>query len=227
MIKIKTFESGSSGNLHLLKYGDKKLLLEAGLPITKIKEYLDFDLNLDGCLLSHCHMDHAKAAVEIMEAGIDLYCSQKTADFLKLSGHRLKIVRVNDYFSINANEKDPGWHILPMKTNHVDGSLAFLIDIGQTRTLFATDTGSFKYLLNGLTHIMIEANWSDKTFSIEYSGCTIGKHMSLNAVLDFLFLNDLSKVQEIHLIHLSQRNANAEYFKTECQKATGKPIYIG
>jgi Cft2 family RNA processing exonuclease len=227
MIKIKTFESGSTGNLHLLQYGEKKLLLECGLPIAKIKEYLDFDLNIDGCLLSHCHMDHAESAIKIMEHGIDLYCSQETALVLKLSGHRLKIVRINDYFSISAEKLESGWHILPMKTKHVDGSLAFLIDIGQTRTLFATDTGSFKYYLNGLTHLMIECNWSEKTASGEYMGGTIGKHMSLNAVLDFLACNDLSKVQEIHLIHLSQRNANAEYFKTECQKATGKPIYIG
>lgn len=220
-MKIKTFQSGSSGNLHLLQYGEKKLLIECGLPIAKIKEYLDFDLNIDGCLLSHCHMDHAKSANEIMEAGIDLYCSQETAEALKLSGHRLKIVKYNEYFRVK------GWYVLPLKTKHTPGSMAFMIDIDQTRVLFATDTGEFNYRLNDLTHIMIEANWADQTASAEYMGGTIGKHMSLKAVLNFLSINNLSRVQEIHLIHLSNRHANAEYFKTECQKATGKPVYIG
>jgi phosphoribosyl 1,2-cyclic phosphodiesterase len=220
-MKIKTFQSGSSGNLHLLQHGEKKLLIECGLPFAKIKKYLDFDLNVDGCLLSHCHMDHAKSANEIMQAGIDLYCSQETADALKLSGHRLKIVKYNEYFRVN------GWYVLPLKTKHALGSMAFMIDIEQTRVLFATDTGSFNYRLNDLTHIMIEANWSDKTASAEYMGGTIGKHMSLKAVLNFLAINNLSRVQEIHLIHLSNRHANADYFKTECQKATGKPVYIG
>jgi Cft2 family RNA processing exonuclease len=220
-MKIKTFQSGSSGNLHLLQYGGKKLLIECGLSIAKIKEYLDFDLNIDGCLLSHCHMDHAKSANEIMQAGIDLYCSQETADALKLSGHRLKIVKYNEYFRVN------GWYILPLETKHALGSMAFMIDIEQTRVLFATDTGSFNYRLNDLTHIIIEANWSDQTASAEYMGGTIGKHMSLKAVLNFLAINNLSRVQEIHLIHLSNRHADAEYFKTECQKATGKPVYIG
>jgi hypothetical protein len=105
--------------------------------------------------------------------------------------------------------------------------MAFMIDIEQTRVLFATDTGSFNYRLNDLTHIMIECNWSDQTATAEYMGGTIGKHMSLKAVLKFLFINDLSRVQEIHLIHLSNRHADAEFFKTECQKATGKPVYIG
>jgi hypothetical protein len=38
--------------------------------------------------------------------------------------------------------------------------------------------------------------------------------------------NDLSKVQEIWLLHLSEQNSCEKRFKEEVQKITGKPTYI-
>ena len=39
--------------------------------------------------------------------------------------------------------------------------------------------------------------------------------------------NDLSKLEEIHLIHLSSNNANATYIKQSIQEVTGVPVYVG
>ena len=50
--------------------------------------------------------------------------------------------------------------------------------------------------------------------------------MALENVKDILKANDLSKVNEIYLIHLSDGNSNAEQFKREIQELTGKPVYI-
>ena len=50
--------------------------------------------------------------------------------------------------------------------------------------------------------------------------------MELKTVKDFLSANDLSKVIEIHLIHLSSANSDAERFRKEIQAITGKPVYI-
>ena len=35
-----------------------------------------------------------------------------------------------------------------------------------------------------------------------------------------------SKLKELHLIHLSDRNSDPELFKRECQKICGVPTYI-
>ena len=43
---------------------------------------------------------------------------------------------------------------------------------------------------------------------------------------DFLRANDLSRVKEIHLLHLSDENSNAERFKREIQEISGKPVYV-
>ena len=51
-------------------------------------------------------------------------------------------------------------------------------------------------------------------------------HFSLKHAKQMLQANDLSTVREIHLLHLSNENSDHQYFKTEIQKLTGKPVYI-
>ena len=51
-------------------------------------------------------------------------------------------------------------------------------------------------------------------------------HFNLENVKDFLLANDLSQVKEIWLLHLSDRNSDAELFKREIMELTGKPVYI-
>jgi phosphoribosyl 1,2-cyclic phosphodiesterase len=225
MIEIKTFESGSAGNLYLIRNESKRFLVEAGLPIRKIRKYLDFNMDLDACFLSHSHLDHAKSAKEIMKAGIDLYCSDGTAEALGLSGHRLKLPPWKTSFEKN------GFNLFSFFTNHdTPGAMGFIIDLEDDRILFATDTGSLPFRIPQLTHIMIEANYSERemTDSDPYLLDRVRKtHMSIQNVVDFLDQNDLSMVREIHLIHLSKRNANPEYFKKVIKRRYGLPVIIG
>jgi phosphoribosyl 1,2-cyclic phosphodiesterase len=51
-------------------------------------------------------------------------------------------------------------------------------------------------------------------------------HLSIDNAKDFLRANDLSRVQEIHLIHLSDGNSDEARFKREIQALTGKPVYV-
>ena len=50
-------------------------------------------------------------------------------------------------------------------------------------------------------------------------------HMSLETLLEFFKANDLSRVEEIHLLHLSDSNANETYIKQAVARATGKPVF--
>lgn len=50
--------------------------------------------------------------------------------------------------------------------------------------------------------------------------------MSLETAKEFLRANDLSRVQEIWLLHLSDDNSDAERFKREIQGLTDKPVYV-
>jgi phosphoribosyl 1,2-cyclic phosphodiesterase len=51
-------------------------------------------------------------------------------------------------------------------------------------------------------------------------------HFSLKNVKKFLLANDLSRVKEIWLIHLSDGNSDAELFKREIQELTGKMVFV-
>ena len=51
-------------------------------------------------------------------------------------------------------------------------------------------------------------------------------HFSLKNVKDFLQANDLSKVREIWLLHMSNENSDAERFKREVQELTGKMVFV-
>jgi phosphoribosyl 1,2-cyclic phosphodiesterase len=155
MIEILPLASGSKGNCYRITDGRAPLLLECGIPFREIQKGLNFRTSeLAGVLVSHEHKDHSKAVRDMMKAGIDCYMSQGTAEALRVSGHRLHIVKAKQQFRVGT------WTILPFDTVH-DASepLGFLLASGKEKLLFATDTSYIRYRFKGLTHIMIEANY--------------------------------------------------------------------
>ncbi len=57
MVEIKVLASGSSGNAYYVSDSKTPLLLEAGIPFTKIQQGLSFKTSgVVGCLISHCHL---------------------------------------------------------------------------------------------------------------------------------------------------------------------------
>jgi phosphoribosyl 1,2-cyclic phosphodiesterase len=226
MIEFSSFASSSAGNLYRISDGVSSLLLECGLPIKKIREKLNHQLHtIGGVLVSHEHADHSKAAKDIMAAGIDLYCSAGTAHTLGLYGHRLHIIEALKQFRIGP------WIILPFDVEHdCEEPLGFLIQNGDSKTLFAADTFFIRYTFSGLTLICIECNYSKTTMAKDIpfpqKARIMKSHLSLETLLGLLEANDLSRVQEIHLLHLSSDNSNEQMFKDKVQALTGIPVYV-
>ena len=166
-----------------------------------------------------------------MRAGIDCYMSRGTAEALGLSGHRLHIIKAKQQFRIGT------WTVLPFDTQHdAQEPLGFLLaNQDGEKLLYVTDTCYVKYRFHGLTHVAIECNYSLDILKRNVEAGTVPKelksrilksHFSLENVKEFLKANDLSKVQEIWLLHMSNGNSDAERFKREVQELTGKPTYI-
>lgn len=227
---ITALASSSAGNAYLLD-GRSPLLLDCGLSIRELKRATGYRLSsLAGCLCTHEHGDHSKAAAGLMRAGVDCYMSQGTADTLGLTGHRLKIVKPLQQFPVG------GWAVLPFDTVHDAAEpLGFLVAGDGEKILYLTDTAYCPYCFRGLTRIMIECNYSKKILehNIEAGKLHPGmrrrllrSHMSLDRVLDFLAANDLTAVKEIVLLHLSDGNSDAEEFKRQVQAATGRMVRV-
>ena len=235
MIEIVPLASGSQGNCYRVTDGSTPLLLECGIGINNILRNLKFGVSsLAGCLVSHGHKDHAKAVKDLMKFGIDIYLSQGTAD--EISGldpwrHRLHIIKARQQFRIGT------WTILPFETQHdAQEPLGFLLaNRNGDKLLYATDTFYIRYRFQGLTHIAVECNYSLDILRANVEAGMVEpalknrilkSHFSLENVKKFLQANDLGKVQEIWLLHLSDNNSNAERFKREVMELTGKPTYI-
>lgn len=232
MIEIKTLASGSKGNCYHITDGNTPLLIECGIPFRDIQKQLNFQTSsIAGCLVSHEHKDHCKAASDVLKGGIDCYMSKGTAEALKLDHHRINHIEVKKQIKLGT------WSILPFDVEH-DGEdpLGFLLaNEAGDKLLFATDTYYIKYKFKGLTHIMIECNYSLDILNENIAAGGIPKmmkkrllrsHFSLENVKEFLKANDLSYVREIHLMHLSDTNSDEERFKREVQELTGKVVYV-
>jgi len=233
-IKIESFASSSNGNLYRISDGHSTLLIEAGLPIAKIKKALDYQLSeVDGCLVTHEHQDHTKAVHDLLKAGVDCAMSIGTAQAIGCLNHRrcytLKATRRDDFH---------GWTVLPFPIEHdCAESLGFLLmsKITRERVMFATDTAYIRPRFFGLNYVMVECNYDTQTISENLTSGELssaqyerilGTHFGLNNVVEFLKANDLSKVKEIHLLHLSRGNANEERILSTIKRLTGLPVYV-
>jgi len=160
-----------------------------------------------------------------MRYGTDVYASKQTAKALGLSSHRLHIVEPLKAFAIGT------WQVIAFPTQHdCPGSMGFVLASGEEKLLFLTDSFYVRHRFRGLTHIMIECNYSKQTLSPDLDPAVrrrlLRSHMSLEQVIKFLAANDLTQVREIILIHLSADNSDAEMFQREIQRATGKPVRV-
>ncbi len=232
-MKLKTIASGSKGNCYLLETDTGSLLIEAGIPIKQIKRALNYNFsNIIGCLISHEHMDHAKSIKDIAKLGIDVYASRGTFEALNCVGHRF-IPMVPKQTKVIGE-----FEVLPFQTEHdAIEPLGFLIRYRDKKLLFATDTCYLRYKFLGLTHLAIECNYvrsimedmlNQGLIDIKRVTRTMKSHMSLEHLVEFLKVNDLSKVQELYLLHLSDDNSNIDIIKNEIRKVyTGSLIVAG
>ena len=231
MIEITPYASGSLGNCYRITDSRTPLLLECGIPYKEIQKKLNFRTSeIVACLISHEHQDHSKSVKDLMKVGIDCYMSKGTAEALDVSGHRLHIIQKKQQFKLGT------WTILPFDTQHdATEPLGFLLaNRDGDKLLYATDTYYIRYRFRDLTHIMIECNYSMDILKAKVKAGLmepaikrriLKSHFSLKHVKEFLQANDLSKVREIWLLHMSDGDSDAERFKREVQELTGKPTY--
>lgn len=232
MIEFTPYASGSRGNCYRITDGRTPLLLECGIPYKEIQKNLKFRVSeIAGCLITHEHQDHCKAVRDLMKAGIDCYISAGTAEALEISGHRVNIIKAKQQFRIGT------WTILPFKTQHDAAEpLGFLLaNQDGEKLLYATDTYFIRYRFNGLNVIAVECNYSLDILRANVEAGLVEQtlknrilksHFSLENVKKFLLANDLSKVEAIFLLHLSDGNSDEARFKREIQKLTGKMVFI-
>ena len=238
MVCVTPIASGSSGNCYLIDDEETKLLIEAGIPVKKIQQGCGWMLSdVAGALISHEHGDHASHAQELTKYGIDVYASSGTIEATQktrypLSGPLVHPIKAMQEIRIRTFE------VLPFDVQHDAAEpLGFLIRSTESgeKLLFFTDTYYLKYRFEGCSVIMAECNYSIGQLQENVSDGTTPtfriqrlakSHMSLEALEDMLQANDLSKLRQIYLLHLSSDNSNEAQMKQEIQELTGVEVYV-
>lgn len=232
-MKIDVFASGSTGNCYRISDGQTSLLLDAGIPFKKIQIGCGFQMSqISGCFVTHCHMDHAKAVEDLANHGVDVYMSKGTIDICDFGGRRIKVANPLEQIEVGT------FKILPFDVEHdAPDPLGFLFTSTLTgeKLLYFTDTYYVRYKFYELTHIMGEANYSkivleknvqESKLPVELAKRLFKSHMSIENFLELLKANDLSKVRQIYLLHLSDKNSDEENFKRQVQQLTGAEVYV-
>lgn len=230
-MKFEQIYSSSMGNLYTVTAANgRRLLLECGVSWTAILKALDYELdNIDGCLLTHEHLDHSKAVKEVMRAGIDVYASEGTfraiEDSLYLERRAKSVPHGYSYDIIVVGS----FHIFPFDIIHDAAEpLGYVVFNEGEYLLFCPDSGYVKQQFNvKFTIIALECSYDIKILENRVDTQDINEtlakrllesHASKQTTMNYLAeFCDLSRCQAIHLLHLSRGNIDAEKTRKEVE----------
>jgi phosphoribosyl 1,2-cyclic phosphodiesterase len=230
-MELRILGSSSAGNCYVFDNGKEALVVECGISFQEVKKAVNFDISrIAGCLVSHEHGDHAKYVQKFIDAHIPVYMSLGTFEKLEVSKYTKRLI-AGKQTSIGT------FKVLPFNTQHDAAEpLGFLIfhpEMGTT--LFATDTYCLAHTFKRLNNILIECNYridileaNVETGKIPEAqrDRTLLSHLSFDTCLEMLLANNLSAVNNIVLIHLSDGNSNAVEFQQGIHEATGKTVHV-
>lgn len=229
-MKLSILGSSSSGNGYLLHNDNECLIIEAGVPFSEAKKVINYKTGIiSGLVLTHEHGDHAKHILQYAKEGISCFGTSGTIE--KFNHHRISSIENLKWFQV-GNFRIKAFDI---KHDAAD-PVGFIIEHEECgRVLFLTDTHYCEYTFEGLNNIIIEANYSEEILNKRvYSGESnialrnriIQSHMSIETATNLLLANDLTKVNNIVLIHLSDSNSSETEFENQITKSIGKPVII-
>lgn len=220
---LKVIGSSSAGNGYILENDREALLIEAGVRFSDVKKALGYNIRkVVGCVVSHEHKDHARYVEEVKAAGIPV-----------LGGEGVNPTRV---IEPRRGYRLGGFQVIPLPVEHDVPCYAFIVRHEYMgKLLFVTDTMTFNYRIDGLSHILIEANYSDSRLDENIEAGLlpeslreriIRSHMEIGTTIDVLNSLDLSAVWNIVLVHLSEGNSDAADFIQRIEAETGRTATI-
>ena len=230
-MRLNVLGSDSNGNCYVLQNDKEALIIEAGVRFSEVKKALKWQLSkVVGAVITHEHNDHAKYVRDFVSNGITVLAlpSVFRAKGIDSLSFRKEIEPMHGYIV-------GSFRVFAMPVCHDVPCVGFIIeheDMG--RMLFVTDTMMLEYRVPGLNHILLEANYAEDILDAKIEAGSvplsmkprlIHSHMEIETTKGILRANDLSGVNEIVLIHLSNGNSDERRFVREVQDTSGKPVY--
>lgn len=232
-MQLTIINSNSTGNAYLLSSDKEALLIECGVNWEKIKQAIGYQISkIVACVVSHEHKDHCKSVGLVLGAGINVWATAATHIAMGTDKHhRAKAVSPGYEFKLGS------FTIKAFEVKHdAADPVGYLISHPECGTvLFLTDSYYCEYNFEGLNNVIIEANYCQAILDKRVADGmnpkflrdrVITSHMSLSTCKQTLQAYDLSQVNNIVLIHLSDGNSDAVRFKREVEEVTGKTVHV-
>lgn len=227
-MEIDVLASGSRGNCYRISDGASSLLLECGIPFARIQRGLHFRTSdISGCLVTHRHGDHAKCAAEMIRRGIHIYGPEDVAAHYPGTTVLQPLKRYHiasfDVMAINVVHDVPCYSYLAYSRER------------QEMLAYITDTPYLPYTIPGINYLMVEANHSKELLRANAANGIIHRtlaerivktHMSIESAMELIKSNDMRHCKQVHLLHLSDSNSDAEAFRDAVEKLTGAEVYV-
>lgn len=236
---VRPLASSSAGNSTLVtdSRSGATILMDAGLSMRDLRPLVNFQVTrLEAVCVTHSHLDHSRGVPELLKAGVTCAMRQETAVELGVEKHhRVCIIAPVEPETPRSPYRFGPWAVIPFDVKHDVPNLGFVLATRTDRMLYLTDTPFTKYRFEGLTRIVIETNYSleilkRKVQNGDLNGLLAARivrsHLGLERAIELLKANDLSKVTEIWLTHLSNSNSDEAAFTEAVQRATGIPTYV-
>lgn len=217
-------KTGSKGNASVITDGNTIIQIDAGIQPDKVNREIGYKLgNVCGILVTHVHGDHAAFVERYLKLGIKVYANEdvwlKTA--LSRPMRNAVTIKAGEQFNLGT------FVVKPFNVAHVnsDGTdcpnLGFLIysTVTKEKMIWATDASYIENRFPPLDYICIECNYvdvEDYKSELEFMNGFVEKrrvrsHLSLNRCVEFLKQQDLSRVKEIRLLHLTESQGAIYY----------------
>lgn len=224
---LKCGGTGSSGNCYLLEdSGGEKLLIEAGLPYTKISRLIDYRIKgVVGCIVTHSHLDHSQSAQKIATIGVPVYKPYEQDEkrkSVKFGSYEIKSFPLIDSSGrfVHTNGDGTECPIYGFLISHPEmGTMVYFTDCEFCRYTFRT---------HDVRHYLIGVNYQEEYAPIDdgKKQHVISGHMSEKTALEFLEANRSNALQNVILCHMSEESCKADELVDHVRKAVETGVNV-
>ncbi len=220
-MRVISLQSGSNGNCIYVETGCTKLLFDAGISGSKVRQRLAIHGRdaacVDAVLISHDHVDHCRSmGVLHRKFRLPIYVTDKT---YKAAG-RYELGEIEDLRHFSSGETLQFGKVkvetIPTPHDSVDG-VAFVVDDGKRRLGILTDLGhvfdDLENVIGTLDAVLLESNYDPDMLAggryPEWLKKRIkgpGGHISNIEAAETLLSASLKRMKWACLAHLSHDN---------------------
>lgn len=224
MFLFESLGSGSSGNAYIIRTDGGMIMIDAGVPIRRLKKLMrayGFSTGkMNGILLTHNHIDHVRSlGILSQKDRLTAYMTKGTLEGIRLNPAiskkpqpaLVKLIEKGQAFTLADME------ITPFEVPHDSrDNVGYLICHGRTRFCLVTDCGHWtdeiESYVSGANHLVLESNYDEQMLQsgpypvFLQNRIRGGKgHLSNREAADVLQRHS-GHLKRVWLCHLSEKN---------------------